>query len=76
MTARARACVLRVKRWVYGTCAADGCESASEQMCDYCWTHLLERTREDARARAAAQFERDVRVHAEALRRVLKEGLR
>lgn len=55
-------------RW-YGPCPIEGCPYARERFHDVCWPHAIERAKQIGDEMRNADFERDVRVQTEALRR-------
>lgn len=57
----------------YGTCRADGCDRPRQRWSSWCGACWAERLCEASEEIARREFEREVRVHAEALRRVLQE---
>lgn len=62
--------IRRVFTHPYGSCRVDGCDEPRERWEDFCGRHLSERFAEAAKEYARAEFEREVRIHTEALRRV------
>jgi hypothetical protein len=66
----------RLRRWWQGECAIDGCDAKpAHRLTGLCVSHYQLRLTEIAREYAAREFERDVRVTAEALRRTLPAAL-
>lgn len=61
--------VLWVKRTFRGLCAWEGCNRAKMQFFSYCHEHQIEWAQEVGRQMRKADFERDVAVHVEAMRR-------
>lgn len=60
--------------WLRGPCRVEGCTNVSERFGRRCWPHEIEHVKEVGRQIAAEQFEREVQIHTEALRRFARDG--
>lgn len=62
--------------WIRGECIVEGCHEPQEEFTKRCWPHAIERGREISREIDAEDFEREVRVTEEALRRIAARAAR